>query len=106
MIAAKLPWWLGVLLAGASYTGLHWYAGTPVPTSTEPKKMFDVVGPTMWRTLAMFGQYVVLAVFVLGACVSAWKSRTRSKLAISVAADPTASALNQMSWREFELVVG
>ena len=106
MIAAKLPWWLALLLAGASYAGLHGYAGTPVPTSTEPQKMFDVVGPTMWRTLAMFGQYVVSAVFVLGACVSAWKSRTRSKLAASVTADPTASALNQMSWREFELVVG
>lgn len=106
MIAAKLPWWLALLLAGASYAGLHWYAGTPVPTSPDPQKMFDVVGPTMWRTLAMFGQYVVSAVFVLGACVSAWKSRTRSKLAASVTADPTASALNQMSWREFELVVG
>ena len=106
MVAAKLPWWLGLLLAGASYAGLHWYAGTPVPTSTDPKKMFDVVGPTMWRTLAMFGQYVISAVFVLGACVSAWKSRTRSKLATSVARDPTASALNQMNWREFELVVG
>jgi restriction system protein len=106
MIAAKLPWWLGLLLAGASYIGLHWYAGTPVPTSSDPTKMFDVVGATMWRTLAMLGQYVVSAVFVLGAGVSVWKSRSRTKLAARVAADPTTSALNQMSWREFEQVVG
>ena len=81
MIAAKLSWWLALLLAGASYAGLHWYAGTSVLTSTDPQKMFDVVNPTMWRTLAMFSQYVVSTVFVPGACMSAWKSRTRSKLA-------------------------
>ena len=106
MVAAKLPWWLALLLAGASYASLHWYAGTPVPTSTDPKKMFDVVGPTMWRTFAMFGQYLLPAALILGAGVSAWKARTRGKLANSVMADPTASTLNQMNWREFELVVG
>jgi len=106
MIAAKLPWWLGIVLAGLSYAGLHWYAGTPVTTTADPTKMFDVVGPTMWRTLAMFGQYVVPAVLVLGACVSAWRSRTRFNLAASVTEDPTASTLNRMHWREFELVVG
>ena len=106
MIAAKLPWWLALLLAGASYAGLHWYAGTPVPTSTDPKKMFDVVGPTMWRTFAMFGQYLLPAAPVLGAGVSAWKARARGKLATRAATDPTASTLNQMNWREFELVVG
>lgn len=106
MIAARLPWWLALLLAGVSYAGLHWYAGTPVPTSTDPKKMFDVVGPTIWRTFAMFGQYLLPAALVLGAGVSAWKARTRSKLADDAAADPTAGMLNQMNWREFELVVG
>lgn len=105
-VASMLPWWVGVTLAAVSYASLHWYAATPVPTSADPKKMFDVVGPTMWRTFAMFGQYVVSSAFVVGACVSAWKSRTRSKLAATVTADPTASALNQMNWREFELVVG
>lgn len=106
MIAAKLPWWLALLLAGVSYAGLHWYAGTPVPTSTDPKKMFDAVVPTMWRSVATFGQYLLPAALVFGACVSAWKAHARGKLATRAAADPTASTLNQMNWREFELVVG
>lgn len=106
MIGAKLRWWIALLLAGASYAGLHWYAGTPVPTSTDPKEMFSAVVPTIWRSIAMFAQYVVPLAFVFGAGVSAWKSRTRGKLATRAAADPTASTLNQMNWREFELVVG
>lgn len=106
VVASKLPWWLGLLLAAAIYAGLHWFAGTPVPTNTDPKKMFDVVGPTMWRTLATFGQYVFPAALVVGAGLSAWKARTRLTLAARASADPSTSTLNQMSWREFELVVG
>lgn len=106
VVGSKLPWWLGLLLATASYAGLHWYAGTPVPASNDPKKMFDVVGPTMWRTLAMIGQYVFPAGLVAGALVSAWKTHKRKGLATDVAADPTTSTLNQMNWREFEQVAG
>ena len=106
VVASKLPWWLGLLLGAAIYAGLHWFAGTTVPTSTDPKKMFDVVGPTMWRTLAMFGQYVIPAALVVGAGISAWKAHTRSTLVARASADPSTSALNQMNWREFELVVG
>ncbi len=106
VIGSKLPWWLGLLLAGASYAWLHWYASTPVPTSTDPKKMFEVIGPTMWRTLAMFGQYLIPGGLAVGALISAWKSYQRRGLAAKAAADPTANTLNQMNWREFEQVVG
>lgn len=106
-IASRLPWWLGLTLAAISYFGLHWYANKPLPpVSTDPGKMFEIVGPTMWRTFAMFGQYVLAFAFTVGAGISAWKSRTRARLADDVRDDPTASTLNQMNWREFEQVVG
>ena len=54
----------------------------------------------------MFGQYVIPAALVVGAGVSAWKARTRSALAARASADPSTSTLNQMNWREYELVVG
>ncbi len=35
-IAAKLPWWVGVLLAAASYVGLHYFAiGTTAAASRD-----------------------------------------------------------------------
>ncbi len=106
-VASRLPWWLGLSLAAASYFGLYWYANSPLPpTSTDPRKMFDVVGPTMWRTFAMFGQYLLPFAFTVGAGISAWKARKRSRLADDVRDDPTSSTLNQMNWQEFEWVVG
>ena len=106
-VASRLPWWLGLTLAATSYFGLHWYANSPLPpTSTDPGKMFEVVGPTMWRTFAMFGQYLLPLAFTAGAGISAWNARRRSRLADEVRDDPTASTLNHMHWQEFELVVG
>ena len=106
-IASRLPWWLGLSLAAISYFGLHWYANSPLPpTSTDPRKIFNVVGPSMWRGLAMFGQYLLPFAFTCGAGISAWKARKRSHLADDVRDDPTASALNRINWHEFELVAG
>ena len=106
-VASRLPWWLGLTLAAISYVGLHWYANSALPpSSTDPGKMFEVIGPTMWRTFAMFGQYLLPFVLTFGAGVSALKARKRSRLADEVRDDPTASTLNQMHWQEFEAVVG
>lgn len=104
-LASRLPWWLGLSLAAISYFGLHWYANAPLPpTPTDPGKVFEVVVPAMWRGFAMFGQYFLPFAFTCGAGISAWKAQRRSRLADEVRDDPTASALNRMNWREFELV--
>ena len=106
-VASRLPWWLGLTLAATSYFGLHWYANSPLPpTPTDPRKLFEVVGPSMWRAFAMFGQYLLPFAFTVGAGISAWKARKRSRLADEVRDDPTSSTLNQMSWQDFELVAG
>ena len=105
-VASMLPWWLGVTLAAASYAGLHWYANSPVPVITHPKQINDALLPAVLRGFAAAGQYVFLIAFLFGAGVSAWKASRRRGLAASAAADPSASTLNQMNWREFELVVG
>jgi len=106
-VASRLPWWVGLTLAAISYFGLHRYANSPLPPApTDPGKLFEVVGPTMWRTFAMFGQYLLPFVLTVGAGVSAWKARKRSRLADEVRDDPTAATLNQMHWQEFELVAG
>jgi restriction system protein len=55
-ITMMLPWWVGVLLAVVSYLGLHWYAGTPVPASVNPKNVSEVVSGQMLRAFAKAGQ--------------------------------------------------
>lgn len=105
-VASMLPWWLGVVLAGASYGALHWYTNSPLPVIENPRQINDAVLPAVLRGFAAAGQYVFLIGFLFGAVVSAWKASKRNGLAANAATDPTTSTLNQMSWREFELVVG
>ena len=66
-IAGKLPWWIGVLLAIASYALLHWAAGMQV---APPKDMHDLGANVVWqivKVLALFGQYLVPLALLLGA---------------------------------------
>lgn len=104
--ASLLPWWLGASLAVLSYVALHWYAGSPVPKISDPTKVAELMGPAVWRGFASVGQYFVPTVFGLGAGLSAWQSHRRKSLFGAVAANPVAGLLNDMNWREFELLVG
>ncbi len=61
---------------------------------------------TLWITLASVGQYFIPLLCLAGAGVSAWRRRHRTKLLNDVAQSPAASALEGMSWREFEMLVG
>lgn len=61
---------------------------------------------TLWKTFAWFGQYLLPFLSLVGAAMSAWRRRQRSRLAAEVAQNPSADALDGMSWREFEMLVG
>lgn len=91
-ITAKAPWWLGVLLAAGAYLALHAAA--------------DSVGTSIIRTLAMYLQYLIPIAFLFGAGLSAYHQRRRGRLVDDVARRADASALLQMSWRDFERLVG
>lgn len=105
-LAAMLPWWLSLSLAVASYFLIHSYAIMEIVPLKDIGQMGDMVGQQMIKTFAMFGQYIVPFVFSLGALVSIINQRKRANLHELVAHQPAASALNNMSWREFEMLVG
>lgn len=105
-ITSKLPWWLGVVLAIAAYFGLHAVAVSEITAVAQPGKMGALVGQTVFKTLAAFGQYLLPFVFLLGAAISAYGRYTRRALHAQVAISPSSGALNNMSWKEFEAVVG
>jgi restriction system protein len=105
-ITSKLPWWVGVVLAIAAYFGLHAVAVSEITAVAQPGKMGAFVGQNVFKSLAAFGQYLLPFVFLLGAAISAYGRYTRRVLHAQVASSPSSGALNNMSWKEFEAVVG
>lgn len=105
-LAALLPWWLSLILAAVSYVVLHHYAGISLPAVTDPKQFGSMVTGQMLKTFATFGQILVPLAFIFGALVSVIKRKKRENLFQSVAKQSGKSALNGITWREFEMLVG
>ncbi len=61
---------------------------------------------TLWKTFATVGQYLIPALCLLGAGVSAWRRHHRQRLVTDVAQARSADALDGMSWQSFEMLVG
>ena len=105
-IAAQLPWWLALVLAVASYLALHSIALMGVPTPNGLQGMGEMVGRQMLKVFATFGQYIVPVAFVFGAIGSVIGQRKRANLYSQVVGRDAKSALDGISWRQFEMLVG
>ncbi len=105
-VVAMLPWWAGVALAAVSYLILHRMAGQEVIAAVEAGEMGTMITQTLWKTLATFGQYLLPLICLAGAGMSVWRRRERRKLVTDVDQSKAANALDGISWREFEMLVG
>lgn len=105
-IAAKLPWWAGMLLALVAYLILHHYATAEIAPAVSGAQLGANVSSQLGRALAMFGQYLLPLAFIIGAGISAFRQRKRAGLLEDVQQGSGASVLNGMSWQEFEMLVG
>lgn len=64
---ARLPWWLGLLLAAASFALLRYPASAPLPAATDIGDLLSLT-PAQWGiVLARLAQFLVPALFILGA---------------------------------------
>jgi restriction system protein len=105
-LVAMLPWWAGVVLALIFYVLFHrWAQAVPV-TAFQPGSVATTAVRSAGATLAGYGQYIVPALCLIGAGMSAWRRRARRMLVGNVAHAKSADALDGMSWREFEVLVG
>jgi restriction system protein len=104
-ITSKLPWWVGAVLAIVAYAWLHNIAASEVTAVTQPG-MGQLVTQTLFKTLASVGQYLLPLAFLVGAAMSALGRYKRRALHEHVAASPDRGALNNMSWQQFEALVG
>lgn len=108
-LLARLPWWVGVLLAVLSYLLLHRIAESPMTATAQPGQMGTFATQAMGRSLAGFGQYVVPLICLAGAAMSAWRRRERRQLVAEVAEAPSnrgASVVDGLGWQQFEKLVG
>lgn len=102
-LAAALPWWVGVLLAAASYVVLHHFAVGEVDAYGAPEQIGQVFAEHLAHTLAYAGQYILPLLLLAGAVASVIGRRKRQELAAKIA---DGAALRSMDWCDFELAVG
>lgn len=105
VVASKLPWWAGLVLALVSFVVLHVVASTPMGTLTGPNQMGSFVLKNIVRTFAIFGQLIIPAGFCIGALVSGINRIRQQKLYDKVASRPGVATLNDMRWEDFERLV-
>ena len=103
-LTALLPWWGGVMLAGASYGALHLYVSRPMSPVSLGDSTFLI--QAMARALATTGQYLLPVLFLIAALTSVFRRRKRRQLLAGVSSSAAPNALNHLTWREFEMVVG
>jgi len=105
-IASRLPWWLGMVFALISYATLSWVVGQPAAVQdASPGHVHTLVVATLIRTFAQIGQYLLPAIFLIGAVFSLIRAKKNKQLITAAAGHDAARAITGMSWREFELLV-
>ena len=106
-IAAALPWWAGVTVAIITYGILHHYAEIGVPASAViPGQIGHMVVEQMGRVFAYYGHYILPLLFFTGALASFIKQRKCKNLVRTVDNGKTDNALHDITWRDFESLVG
>ena len=105
-ITAALPWWMGVTFAAIAYGILHQYASLEISANDISGQIGYRVVEQISRTLAYYGQYILPLLFLFGALVSFLKRRKRMDLIQIVGNGKSSDVLRDITWRDFELLVG
>lgn len=105
-ISAMLPWWAGVLLALIAYFLLHHYATAVIVQPASVAQLGANVGSQLVKVLATIGQYLIPLGLIVGAGISAYGRHKRSTLFANASASESTSAINAMTWQEFEMLAG
>lgn len=105
-LVALMPWWACVGAALLSYLVFSALAKPVTMVGVQPHQVSQVMTRVMFQGLAFGAQIVVPFACLVAAVVSAVKRRQRRSLVSGVAQSRAPDALEGMSWREFELLVG
>lgn len=105
-LVALMPWWAGIAIAIIGYLVLHRMAVPVQIGMSNPGQLGQVMTQTILTTFATAGQYIVPLIGLMGAVLSFTRRKQRAALIADVGQSNNVSALNGISWREFEMLVG
>ena len=105
-LVSRMPWWAGIVVAVVGYVVLHRMATAPAVPVVGPGQIGNVIVQSAIAGLATAGQYIVPLVGLAGTALSIFRRKKRIALVADMADSKSASALNGMTWREFEMLVG
>lgn len=108
-ILARLPWWVCLIIGLIAWLILHPIASslTETPRVVSPSDLSGIVVGQILRTLAFGGQFLIPFACVLAAIGSIASRSRRKKLVADVqAATQPGKAIDGLSWRQFEQLVG
>lgn len=105
-VFSKLPWQACMILAVVSWIGFHWMSLIKPPEAHNIVEMSHSVWINLIKTVGMFMQYLAPLCLFLAALTS-WLGKQRRQKMLSEAEHRTSSNhLQQLSWRQFEQLVG
>ncbi len=105
-LISKMPWWVGVMFALAAYLLLHSVVTREITVASQLGIMGGAMSSAFLISLASWGQYLLPAIFLVGAAVSAYERSRREESPGGAATRAEWGALNAMTWRQFETLVG
>ena len=105
-LTAKFPWWVGIGLAISAYFVMHQFAMMQNTTPISTKDLGEVMGRSFLKGTAVSLQYILPLLFCMGALSSVFAQRKRNTLYSNVANSGERRSLEEMSWQEFEQLVG
>jgi restriction system protein len=105
-LVAMLPWWARVALAVVSYLVLSALARPVAVTGVHPGDIAHVATQAIWKAFAYAGQFIVPLACLIAAVVSGYRRHERKQLVSNVTGASSSDALGDMTWREFEVLVG
>lgn len=102
-LAVSISWKVSIPIAILSYIGFHYVAGLPLTPAQDLNSLSDSIYKTVFVSFSKVLQYVIPLFFIVGAGVSAFKSKQRGQL---LDKQSGLESIRAMSWQEFELLVG
>jgi len=104
-LAEQLPWWAGIVAALLSWMAMYGVASHALPAAAQAESSLTMAVPVL-RGLATAGQYVLPAMFLAAAVLSAWLHYKHDKNYNDMGSERGRFLLQHLSWREFENLVG
>jgi restriction system protein len=105
-LSSRLSWKITISFAVIAYIALHLAAQIKLQHPAGIGTVGSFAVKQMLITMAMFGQYVLPGVFLIAAIASFFRSKKQERLFHSVAGRQKVGVLTNMSWRDFEMMIG